>query len=67
MYLNLKMALVEKGVSIEEAATLLGIHRNTFSAKINGKAKFYIDELCKIRDAYFPQKTLDELSEKAAA
>lgn len=67
MYFNLKMALAGAGVSVEEAAKLLGIHRNTFSAKINGKAKFYIEELYTIRDAYFPAKTLDELSEKKAA
>lgn len=66
MYFNLKMALMEKGVSIETAAKLLNIHRNTLSAKISGKAKFYIEEVCVLRDAYFPEKTLDLLITKKA-
>lgn len=64
MYFNLKMALIEKGVSIETAAKLLKIHRNTLSAKINGKAKFYIEEVCQLRDNYFPEKSLDMLIDK---
>lgn len=67
MYYKLKFGLIEMGVSIDEAAKTLGMHRNTLSAKINGKAKFYIEELCEIRNAYFPDKSLDELSEKKTA
>lgn len=67
MYIKLKMKLVEKNISLEAAANVIGVHRNTFSAKIQGKTKFTIDELLKIRDTFFPDVTLDELAEKHSA
>lgn len=62
MYINLKIALLEKGLSIKTVANKLGLHRNTLSNKLDGNSRFYLDEIKKIRDTYFPDKTLDELS-----
>lgn len=66
MYLNLKMALFEKGFSMEEVAKKIGLHRNTLANKINGKSKFYIDEIQALKSQFLPDMTLDFLSVKTA-
>lgn len=66
MYKKLKHDLEDLGVSIEDVAVLLGVHRNTMSNKFNGKSKFFVDELCVIRDKWFPTETLDELCANVA-
>lgn len=67
MYSELKARMAVEGVSIDDIAKLLNLHRNTVRAKIAGKSKFYIDELKKIRDEFFPEMTLDQLAKKRAA
>ncbi len=67
MYSELKAKMVIEGVTVEDIAKLLNLHRNTVRAKIEGKSKFYIDELKKIRDEFFPEMTLDQLAKKRAA
>ena len=47
---KLKGKLVECGVTYEKAAIAIGVKTGTFSNKINGKARFYIEELEKLGD-----------------
>lgn len=61
MYINIKMAAIEKNVSIQEIANKLGIHRNTLAKKIND-GRLYTDELLAIRNNFFPDMSLDILS-----
>ncbi len=67
MYTELKARMAVESVTIEEIAKLLNLHRNTVRAKIEGKSKFYIDELQQIRDKFFPDMTLDQLAQKRVA
>lgn len=62
--INLKGEMAKKGVSIEELAKLLNIHRNSVANKLNGDTPFTIDEAFKIHEAYFPQLSLNFLFEK---
>lgn len=66
MYTALKSRMAIESVTIEQVAKLLNLHRNTVRAKIEGKSKFYIDELQQIRDKFFPSVSLDELAQKRA-
>lgn len=40
--------MAEKRISQRKMAELLGMNKNTFNAKVNGKAKFTTDEATKI-------------------
>lgn len=61
---NLRGEMAKKGISIEELAKLLGIHRNSVANKLNGDTSFTIDEAFKIHEVYFPQLSLDFLFQK---
>ena len=65
MYFELRALMFIKGISISEVSKELKIDRNTVADKIKGKAKFSVDEICKIRDKFFPDKTLDEICKRA--
>ena len=45
---KLKGKLTEKCKTYKDGAKLLGVSVNTFSDKINGKRRFYIDEVNKL-------------------
>lgn len=47
---KLKGKLVEKGKTYQDGAETIGVSTNTFSDKINGKRKFYVDEVNKLSD-----------------
>ena len=55
---KLKGKLVEKGKTYNDCATHLGITTNTFNSKINGKTRFYIEEINSL--AEFLELTLEE-------
>ncbi len=61
IYTKLRALMFVRGVSIADVSKILNIDRNTVSDKIKGKAKFYVNEICTIRDKFFPDKTLDEI------
>lgn len=46
--LKLKSAIIEAGYTQETLSKELNMSPNTFSAKINGKSKFNIDEIYRI-------------------
>lgn len=64
MYANLKMEMNLKGITIEDIAKSLEIHRNSASFKINGKGKFTIDEAFKIHQEYFAYADMQYLFRK---
>ena len=57
-YSNLKRELTSKGITIEELADLLKLHRNTVKNKLNGISSFSIEEAEKIQSIIFPQFTM---------
>lgn len=46
--LKLRALLVEKGLTNEEIAKMLGISKQSFSMKINNVREFRISEICKL-------------------
>ncbi len=62
-YINLIGEMAKRRVSVRMIADLLGIHQNSVRQKINGKTKFYVDEAIAIRNAFFPEKKIEELFE----
>lgn len=59
--MNLKAEMARKNISIEELAAVLGIHRNSASAKLNGKSQFTIEEAFTIKEHFFNDCTLEYL------
>lgn len=55
MYANLKMLMALKGVTIEDLAKLLGVHRNTIANKLDGESEFSFDQAIMIHDRYFSE------------
>jgi len=47
---KLKGKLVEKKKKYADCSKALGIETNTFSNKMNGKSKFYVDEVNKLSE-----------------
>lgn len=64
MYANLKMEMGLKGVTIEEIAKTLEIHRNSASFKINGEGSFTIDEAFKVHKKHFAYADMQYLFKK---
>lgn len=65
MYFELRLLMMKENLSLLDLSKTLKISRDTLSKKISGQAKFYIDEICLIRDTYFPNKTIDEICKKS--
>ena len=63
-YLELIGRMAQEKITLEMLATLLGIHRNSASRKVNGKSSFSIAEATLIRDTYFPGEPLETLFAK---
>ena len=61
MLRNLKAEMVRNGVSTEMIMTVLGKSDKTTRDKINGKSSIYLSEAMKIRDALFPELSLEYL------
>ena len=61
---NLRGEMARKGITIEELARFLGIHRNSVSNKINGETPFSVDEPFEIQKKYFSKLSLEYLFKK---
>lgn len=61
METNLKQVMQDKNISMEAVASLLGIHRNTASNKINGDTPFTIQESFKLKKNLFPEYDMEFL------
>ena len=64
MRLNFKTEMSRVGISIEDIATLLCLHRNTVANKLDDKTPINFDEAEKIRDKFFPYADLQYLFKK---
>ncbi|MDR1094324.1 MAG: hypothetical protein LBL66_09285 [Clostridiales bacterium] len=59
--------MFDDGISIARIAELLNAHRNTIANKLDGRRDFKVAEIMKIKNAFFPDSTVEELyAEKAA-
>jgi len=54
-YINLRAEMARNGVSVDDVAKILRVHRNTAGNKVNGDTPFTIDEAFTLRDARFPE------------
>ena len=63
MHNNLRAEMARKGLTMSDLADLLGVRHATISDKINGKFRFYYDEAVKIKNAFFPDLSLEYLFE----
>lgn len=61
LYPTLAAEMARKGITKEQLARAAGISYRTFYNKWNGLAPFTWPEVCKIRDAYFPDMSSDKL------
>ena len=57
-YLTLRGEMAKRKISIENIASLLGIHRNSVANKLNGESSFSIEQAVLIQEAYFPDLSL---------
>jgi plasmid maintenance system antidote protein VapI len=64
VYLNLKYEMDRTGVTIDQIATTLGIHRNSASNKMNGSTPFTVEEAIYLRDMFFPYADFQYLYRK---
>lgn len=55
---KIKGKLTEKGLTYKECAEAIGVSVTTFNKKINGTAKFYVEEVIALSD--FIGLTLEE-------
>ncbi|MDQ0254892.1 plasmid maintenance system antidote protein VapI [Evansella vedderi] len=55
--------MAREGISMVDIAELLNVRYATVNDKVNGKYRFYYDEALKIKEAFFPNCTLEYLFE----
>jgi plasmid maintenance system antidote protein VapI len=59
--MSIKVAMSEKGVSVEAVSKLLNIHRNTAANKIEGRTPFTINEAFSLKENLFAEYDLNYL------
>lgn len=60
---NLIAEIAKKKITKKEIAKAIGISQKTLFNKLNGKTDFTMSEMMKIRDTFFPGRSLEELFE----
>lgn len=58
---NLEAEMKRNKISRSDIANLLGLSYRTIHSRFNGESEWGYTECVKVRDAYFPDKTLDYL------
>lgn len=58
---NLEAEMKRKKISRSDIAFLLGLSYRTIHSRFNGESEWGYSECVKVRDTYFPDKTLDYL------
>ena len=66
MYTNLRKLMVEKGVTVEQLAKMLWVHRNTVQNKLDGESKFTFGQAAMIADLVFPEYKPSYLFKRSA-
>ncbi len=62
-YCNLRAEMARLGITNEMIAETIGVNPGTFSAKLNQRGRLKLEEAVEIREAYFPELTVDYLFE----
>lgn len=60
---NLEAEMKRNKISRSDIANLLGLSYRTIHSRFNGESEWGYTECVKVRDAYFPNMTLDYLFE----
>lgn len=60
---NLEAEMKRNKISRSDIANLLGLSYRTIHSRFNGESEWGYSECVKVRDAYFPNMTLDYLFE----
>ena len=58
---NLEAEMKRKKISRSDIASLMGLSYRTIHSRFNGESEWGYSECVKVRDTYFPDKTLDYL------
>ena len=58
---NLEAEMKRKKISRSDIASILGLSYRTIHSRFNGESEWGYSECVKVRDTYFPDKTLDYL------
>lgn len=58
---NLEAEMKRNKISRSDIANLLGLSYRTIHSRFNGESEWGYTECVKVRDAYFPDKSLDYL------
>ena len=64
MFKNLEAEMVRNNISRQDIANLLNLSYNTIGCKMSGKNKFLYDEAIRIRNAFFPDLSVEFIFEK---
>ena len=62
-YGNLKAEMGRRDITIEAISELLKIHRNSVANKVHGRSRFTVDEARIVKEAFFPELSIDYLFE----
>lgn len=63
MHRNLRAEMAREGITMVDIAHYLNLRYATVNEKVNGKYRFYYDEALKIKQRFFPNKSLEYLFE----
>jgi transcriptional regulator with XRE-family HTH domain len=61
MFINLKIEMMKRGVTVKDLSERIGISSKTYSNKMNGTSEFTRKEMYTIRDLFFPDKSIEYL------
>lgn len=61
MYSNLRVEMLKKNITVSDIAKTLQKRRSTVGDKINGRYRMHVDEAFAIKDAFFPESSIDYL------
>ena len=64
VYPYLEASMDEKDVKVGEIARLLGVRYATVTDKMKGRRPITLEEAKRIRNKFFPEKSLDDLFER---
>lgn len=64
MFLNLEYEMKKLGYDSASLSELLKISRKAATNRLSGKTAFVLEEILKIKETWFPEKSLEYLFEK---
>lgn len=64
---GIQRAVAEAGITVEAVARLLQIHRNSAANKLYGRTAFTVGEAIRLRNAFFPGQSIEDLFEEKEA